>query len=113
MERTGEKVHSSLNRDFHVPFVLSFRFVCRCTLGLNRIEEGKLGAVQRFELVVPERSDGQRLQIQQLCGGRVLLWQNQMSERHRQLCLTRCEQRSRITVSKARAMFLLLRITSP
>ena len=50
------------------------------TLCLYRVEEGELLHVERLEGGVPESRHGQRLKIQQLCGGRVLLRQDQVAE---------------------------------
>ena len=55
------------------------------TLCLNRVEVWKLVSVQLFIRWVPESCYGQRLEIQQLCRGRELLWQNEMAEGHGQL----------------------------
>lgn len=44
------------------------------TLCLNGVEEGKLVLVQSLKGRVPESCDRQRLQVQQLCGWRILLW---------------------------------------
>lgn len=62
--------------------------VCFCTLCLNGVEEGELVLVESLKGRVPESSDGQRLQVQQFGGWRVLLWQDQVPERHWQLSLT-------------------------
>lgn len=58
------------------------------TLSLDRIEEGKLVLVEALKGAVPQSGDRQWLQVQQLSWWRVLLWKDQMSEGHRQLCLT-------------------------
>ena len=57
------------------------------TLRLDGVEEGELVAVERLVGGVPQRGDRQRLQVQQLCGWRVALGQDQVAERHRQLRL--------------------------
>ena len=58
------------------------------TLCLDGVEERELVLVERLEGRVPESSHRQRLQIQQLSGRWVLLWQDQVTERHWKLCLT-------------------------
>lgn len=45
-----------------------------CTLCLNGVEEGELVLVQSLKGRVPESSDRQRLQVQQLSRWGVLLW---------------------------------------
>lgn len=50
-------------------------------LRLDRVERLET-LVQGLKLRVPQRGDGQRLQVQQLGGGRVLLRQDQVAERH-------------------------------
>lgn len=45
-----------------------------CTLCLNGVEEGELVLVESLKGRVPERSDRQRLQVQQLSRWGVLLW---------------------------------------
>lgn len=57
-----------------------------CTLCLNGVEEGEL--IEILEGRVPERGDGKRLQVQQLSGRWVLLWQDQVTEGHGQLSFT-------------------------
>lgn len=59
---------------------------CFFTLCLNGVEEGEL--VEVLEGGVPERSDRKCLQVQQLSGWGVLLWQDQVTEGHRQLSFT-------------------------
>ncbi len=58
------------------------------TLSLNGVEEGKLVLVESLEGRVPEGRDRQRLQVQQLSGWGVLLWQDQVTEGYWKLSLT-------------------------
>ena len=53
------------------------------TLCLYGVEEGELLPVQGLKVWVSQGRDGQGLQVQQLCGRRVLLRQDQVTERHR------------------------------
>lgn len=62
------------------------------TLGLDRVEKGKV-LVEVLKGCVSQGRHGQRLQIQQLGGGWVFFWQNQVTERDRQLCLARLRRR--------------------
>ena len=62
------------------------------TLGLDGVE-GKLLIVQHLKGGVTQGGDGQGLKVKQLRGGRVLLGQQQVPERHGQLCLTSCWQK--------------------
>lgn len=50
------------------------QFFSFCTLCLNGVEEGELVLVESLKGRVPEGSDGQRLQVQQLSRRGVLLW---------------------------------------
>lgn len=58
-----------------------------CTLCLNRVEEGELVLVDGLESRVPECSDGQRLQVQQLRRRWVLLRKDQVAEGYWKLSL--------------------------
>ena len=58
------------------------------TLCLDGVEEGELVVVEGLKGGVPEGRHGQGLQVQQLCGRRVLLRKDQVAERHGQLGLT-------------------------
>ena len=58
------------------------------TLRLYGVEEGELLAVQLLEGVVPERRDGEGLEVEQLGGRRVLLREDEVTEGDRQLALT-------------------------
>lgn len=53
-------------------------------LGLNWVEVAELAAVERLEGRVAQRADGQRLQVQQLSGRRILLGQDEVPEGQRQ-----------------------------
>ena len=57
------------------------------TLCLDGIEEGKFAAVEVLVGRVPEGCHRERLQIQQFSWWRKLLWEDEVAERHWQLCL--------------------------
>lgn len=58
------------------------------TLCLNGVEEGKLVLVESLKGRVPESSNREGLQVQQLSGRGVLLWKYKVPEGHWELSLT-------------------------
>lgn len=58
------------------------------TLCLDGVEEGKLVLIEGLEGGITQGGHRQGLQVQQLSRRGVLLWQDQVAERHWQLGLT-------------------------
>lgn len=66
--------------------------VCTGTLGLDWVEKWKV-LVKVLKGCISQSRHWQRLQIEQLGGWWVFFWQNQVTERDRQLCLARLTER--------------------
>lgn len=62
------------------------------TLSLDGVEKGELLLIETLKGTVPQGRHRQRLQVQELGWRWVLLWEDQVSEGHRQLRLTGCRE---------------------
>ena len=88
-------------------YAFQLRMLWLCfTLSLYGVEDRKFTVVQRLKSGVPQGGDGKGLKVKKLRWWRVLLGEDEVTERNRQLCLGRCgENQTNLEKNRKRELF--------